>query len=560
MQIDPPVENAIDPVRELGNQGLPSVARVSAGLEAYTDVFEWWQARHLLSRTLFGPKRAEIQKAVEDGLDATLDLLLADWEDPAPPLNYNNDKDINVAIGEPWVDFPENTENGANLTGYRRSSLRFWNVGLMLDQGTSIREKMALFWHNHFATESNVVYDKRRTYELLKLFRKNALGNFKTLVDEVTVSSAMLNYLNGDQNRVGAPNENYGRELLELFTIGKGPQIGDGNYTNYTEDDVIEASKVLTGWVHSLNGKTAGNPSTEYRDNRHDKSTKTFSSAFNNQTIENAGAEEYKVLIDMIFGKTETARYICRKLYRWFVYYLIDEDTELNVIEPMAQLLIANDFEVKPVVRALISSAHFFDIENIGAVIKSPIDYVVSLVRATEAEMPESEDIQNQYSLWSFLWSEAGKLEQSVLEPPSVAGWNAYYQEPGYFQNWITSATLPNRQFYANTVVSNNGKRIRGDVRLKINVFKLLDGVSDASDPNIVVREFADLLLPVRIPNSQRNMLKDILIPGLPDFEWTEEYLLYVIDPSDEEVAKAVESKLRDLVRAILSIPEYHLM
>ena len=108
--------------------------------------------------------------------------------------------------------------------------------------------------------------------------------------------------------------------------------------------------------------------------------------------------------------------------------------------------------------------------------------------------------------------------------------------------------------------MSDNGKRIRDDIRLKIDVFKLLDGVSDPADPNIVVREFADLLLPVRIPNSQRNMLKDILIPGLPDFEWTEEYLLYVIDPSDEEVAKAVESKLRDLVRAILSIPEYHLM
>ncbi|MEM6763706.1 MAG: DUF1800 domain-containing protein [Bacteroidota bacterium] len=557
---DPIKRGEIDPVDKLVNQELPSVARVSAGLEPYTGEWGWWQARHLLSRTLFGPKKAEIAKAVEDGLESTIDLLVADWQEPAAPLNSYFEKDANVAIGETWVEFPLNNEDGVFLDGYRRTSLRNWSVGLMIDQGVSLREKMTLFWFNHFATESLVVFDQRRMYELVRLFRQYALGDFKTLVEEVTVSSAMLNYLNGDQNKVGSPNENYGRELFELFTIGKGPQIGEGNYTNYTEDDVREASKVLTGWTHNFYGKTAGRPAGEYKDNRHDKSTKNFSAAFDFQTIENAGEEEYKLLIDMIFGKVETARYICRKLYRWFCYYVIDEATEQFVIEPMAQLLVANNYNIKPVIRALISSAHFFDNENIGAMIKSPIDYVLALPRVTEAEMPGLENVTYQYSLWNFYFSESAKMEQSLLDPPSVAGWNAYYQEPAFYQIWISSPTLSNRQFYSDIVSRENGKKISDDIFLTVDVFKFLNKVSDASDPNVLVSEWTELLLPVSMPESQRTMLKDVLIPGLPDFEWTEEYVLYITDPSDEEVKKAVESKLRALLQAIISLPEFHLM
>ncbi|MEM7514540.1 MAG: hypothetical protein AAF388_26665, partial [Bacteroidota bacterium] len=111
-----------------------------------------------------------------------------------------------------------------------------------------------------------------------------------------------------------------------------------------------------------------------------------------------------------------------------------------------------------------------------------------------------------------------------------------------------------------NIVSRENGKKIDDDIFLTIDVFKFLDKVSEAPDPNVLVSEWAELLLPVPLPESQRTMLKDVLIPGLPDFEWTEEYLLYVIDPSDEEVKKAVESKLRALLQAIISLPEFHLM
>ncbi|MEM7514656.1 MAG: DUF1800 domain-containing protein, partial [Bacteroidota bacterium] len=466
---DPALPAKEDPVSQLQNQHLPKFARVAAGLEPYTGDFDWWEARHLLSRALFGAKHTEISQAVTDGLDATLDKLFADWEEPTPPINHSSDRDISVPKGEVWVEKRENNDDGINNTPYRRASVRYWNIGLMLDQEVSLREKMVLFWHNHFATELVLSGDPRGSYELTRLFRSYALGNFKTLVEEVTVNAAMLVYLNGVDNKVGAPNENYGRELLELFTIGKGPQIGEGNYTNYTEDDVIAASKVLTGWRLSLSRKQDGALAGLYKSGRHDKSTKTFSEAFDNATIENAEEEEYKLLISMIFGKRETARYICRKLYRWFVYYVIDEAAEENVIEPMADMLINNSFEVKPVIRALLSSAHFFDADNQGCMIKSPMDYVLSMVRSSEASMPDLDDYRNQYSYWNFLYGQAKAFQQDFLTPPSVAGWPAYYQEPAFYQLWVNSATLPNRQFYINIISQSGGKKIRGNRNLEID-------------------------------------------------------------------------------------------
>ena len=557
---DPIKKEEVDPVDKLVNQELPQLMEVTTGLEAYTGDWGWAEARHLLNRSLFGARKAEVNQAIEDGLDGTLDKLLADWDEPSPPVYYAHEKDTNVPKGSTWVGSPTNNSDGVNNTGARRRSLNYWSIGLMASQEVSLREKMTLFWHNHFATEVNISGDPRYSYQLVSLFRKNALGNFKTLVEEVTVNPAMLVYLNGNQNRNGAPNENYARELFELFTIGKGPQLGEGNYTNYTEEDVIEAAKVLTGWQPTGGGKGEGFTGSAYNNNRHDKTTKQFTSSFDYKVIENAGEEEYKQLIDMSFGQVETARYICRKLYRWFCYYIIDETTESFVIEPMVQLLIANQFNVKPVIRALLSSAHFYDPLRRGCVIKSPLEYVISMMRKLEFELPTAEgDYEFAYRLWGYFYSEAAKLQQTYLAPPSVAGWPAYYQEPVYYQAWVNSATLPNRQFYASLTASAKGKKIQGSKFIKLDVFKLLDQVSKPDDPNAVVQEIGNVLFPNGITDSQLIFLKDVLIPGLPDFEWTEEYLLYIIDPEDPEPKMAVENRLRALIQTMLSLPEIHL-
>ncbi|MEM6763707.1 MAG: DUF1800 domain-containing protein [Bacteroidota bacterium] len=559
---DPVKGGKIDPVDELVNQELPQLQGVTTGLEAYTGAFGWEEARHLLNRALFGAKKAEVDQAVQDGLEATLDKLVADWEEPSPPVYYQHDRDVNVPIGSTWIASQQNNGDGVNNFGSRWRTLVYWSIGQMITQEVSLREKIAMFWHNHFSTELLASGgDARFSYQLVRLFRLHGLGNVKTLVEEVTVNPAMLHYLNGNQNRNGSPNENYARELFELFTIGKGPQIGEGNYTNYTEEDIREAAKVLTGWQATGGNRGGGITGSEYRDGRHDNTTKQFSEAFNYQVIENQGEDEYKALIDMIFQQAETARYICRKLYRWFCYYVIDEYAEENVIEPMAQLLIANNYEVKPVVRALLSSAHFFDTLRRGCIIKSPIEFVVSLMRKLEFDIPPVEEELNfTYRVWNYIYSEASKLQQTYLSPPSVAGWPAYYQEPIYYQAWVNSATLPNRQFFSRSIMAARGKSIyRADMRLKINVFTLLSQVSDPADPNLVVREIGEVLFPFGVTDNQLIFLKDVLIPGLPDFEWTEEYVLYITDPDDPEPRMAVENRLRAMVETMISLPEIHL-
>ena len=139
---------------------------------------------------------------------------------------------------------------------------------------------MVLFWHNHFVTQSETVEEARYLYRYCELLRNHALGNFKQLTQDVTLNPAMLWYLNGNTNFVGAANENYARELFELFTIGKGEQIGEGNYTNYTEQDVLAAAKVLTGWYDQYTTVTSS-----FLSDWHDKSNKLFSEAFDNQII-----------------------------------------------------------------------------------------------------------------------------------------------------------------------------------------------------------------------------------------------------------------------------------
>lgn len=549
---------AADPTPTYENKELPAVARVNAGLEPYAESWEWEEASHLLNRALFGAKRAEIEKAVNDGLSATLDLLLADLVAlPEPPVYYQYTQDPNAGVGESWVTHPQ-VVGTENFGFFRKRSLKNWGVGQMVNQETSIREKMVLFWHNHFGVAAAVVGDARFLYQLNQLLREGALGSIKELVKEVSVSSAMLVFLNGNQNREGKPNENFARELFELFTIGKGPQIGEGNYTNYTEEDIREAARVLTGWAPTVYGKVEGEPGSQFITNWHDKTDKQFSAAFDNLIISDQEGEEYKALVDMIFSKRETARYLSRKLYRWFVYYVIDEATEQHVIEPMAQLLIENDFSVKPALRALLSSGHFFDSENRGCMIKSPFDFHISLLRKTNVVLPDPSNTYFGYKFWHYLRNLSSTIDQDFLDTPTVAGWPAYYQKPVYYQSWISSATLPQRQTAIDKFMSKNGYKV-GEDKVKIDSLVLIEGISDPSDPNVLVKELAELLFPLPLSQEFRDELKDILIPGLPDFEWTEEYILYITDPSNEGYKQAVITKLDALLKSMLSLAEFQL-
>lgn len=525
-------------------------------LAPYTGTWGQEQAAHLLRRTMFGPTHAQIKDATEKGLDATIDLLFKDLPLPEPPVNYGFANDPTVPIGSTWVNAPYDA--AVNVRTYRNQSLRGWAIGLLLNEGVSIREKLTLFWHNHFAINVTNINDPRFFYQYVTTLRTNAWGNFRDLVKAITVDPAMLRFLNGNQNTRRAPNENYARELMELFTLGKGELAGSGDYTTFTELDVVEMAKVLTGWRDV--GHYSNNPAISvgaiFQPNQHDTGTKQLSHRFNNVTIGNMGDQEYKHLVDIIFQKPEVALFISRKLYRWFVYYEIDAATEQEVIAPMAQLLVDNNYNIKPALTALLKSEHFFNILSIGPLIKNPLDFVISTVKQTETVFPTN--LAAQYAAWLLLFRNAQNMQMEYFNPPDVAGWKAYYQEPAYYRIWINASTLPPRMTYTNTL-SGNGYGIGGGLRLKINVLDFIKTLDDPYDPNKVVTDFAKILFPQPLSESQIIALKEVLIPGLPDYEWGIEYTDYEANPMDTQLARAVEEKLRDLLSAMLAMPEFYL-
>ena len=524
----------------------------------YKGEWTYKQAAHLLRRTTFGVTYAQIKEIATKDLPSVVDALLDNSTPlPPPPINYNKNNDYTVPIGETWVNAPYG--GGVNLTSYRLNSLYAWNMGVLLESTLNIREKMTLFWHNHFVVDSSIVKDAKVIYRYISTLRANATGNFKDLVKLMTIEPAMLRYLNGNTNNKNKPNENYARELLELFTIGKGDAAGPGDYTTFTEDDVIEVAKVLTGWRDR--GFKTKDPDqeiySEFLRGRHNRESKQLSHRFDNAVIENADDKEYEQLIDVIFQQPEVARFICRKLYRWFVYYKIDEAVEANIIQPLADTLIANDFEIAPVIRQLLLSEHFFDAELIGPMIKNPLDFVLPIFRQFEIAIPEDDKIA-QYKVWNFISNQMPNLQMTYFKPPDVAGWKAYYQAPGFYKGWISSVTLTSRMLITDTVTMQN-RKVSG-IPMKIDVLAFVAKIDDALDPNAVLAEFAKILFTQPLTESQHAFLKEILIPGLPDYEWTVEYSDHLSRPNNNGLRRGVENRLKSVLQAMLSMPEYYLM
>ncbi len=529
------------------------ITRQMTGLEPYTGPWGYEQAAHLLRRCTFGPTYEHMKQAAADGLDTTIETLFAELPLPEPPLNYYYEEDPNVPIGEPWIDAPYTSDNASRL--YRRRSLYGWTVGQILNEGISLREKMVLFWNNHFAISE--VNDPKYMLQYTNVYRTYAWGNFRDLVKEMTINPAMLRFLNGNQNTKNAPNENYARELLELFTIGKGPLAGPGDYTNYTEQDVVAMAKVLTGWRDQ--GYYSENPDVTigafFRPNQHDTSAKQLSPRFDNTIINDLGENEYSHLIDVIFGKAEVARFISRKLYRWFVYYDIDDEAENEVIEPMAQLIIDNDYEIRPALEALLRSNHFFDILNVGPMIKNPIDFAYSLFKQLHVEIPE--ELGAKYLTWLRIMNLVNLMEMDYFTPPSVSGWKAYYQEPLFYRTWINATTLQVRMGFTGRLASN-GYAFDGN-RIVIKPLEFIETLDNPALINNLLEELVKILFPQPITDSQMAALKEFVIPGLPDFEWNVEYSEYLANPDDSDLAEAIETKLKSLFNAMLTMPEFYL-
>ncbi len=530
--------------------------RTLSGITSYTGVWSTDEIIHLLKRTMFGAKKSDIDFFSTMTMEQSVDYLLNVSSlqiAPSPPIkNYSPTEDLAVAVGETWV-YTNPTESG--VMGERRSSLKSWWVGQMINQERNILEKLTLMWHNHFVIEMEMVGNAIYCYQNNAILRKNALGNFKQFVKDITLDTGMLKYLNNYLNTKSAPDENYARELQELFTIGKG---FDNATPPYSEDDVKNAAKVLTGWMIDDVNNTYFFKST-----RHDTTNKQFSAYYNNTIISGRtlqdGALELDDLLTMIFNKEDVSLNICRKIYRWFVYYDIDAATELNVIEPLAQIFRTSNYEIKPVLLALFKSEHFFDVVNRGCLIKSPVDVVVALCREFNVVFPDVTDFDANYKMWDWLHSCCTSLQQEPGDPPNVAGWPAYYQTPQFHQIWINSDTLPKRNIFCDTMISSG--YTKNGTTIVIDATAFTATLTDPANPNALINDAITFLLRIPISQTSKDQLKtDILLGGqATDDYWTTAWNTFIINPGNATNTNIVKTKLKNLYQYILRLPEYQL-
>ena len=529
----------------------------STGLQPYTGSFGGPELRHLLRRTLFGATKADmayfsgksVSQVVTELINPTAPL-------PTPPVKEyvvaatTLVPDNNIAAGSTWVG---DINNDGTIASYRRASFKKWWVGNLINQDRSIREKMTLFWHNHFATETNDISNAQYVYKHHHVFRSSALGNFKTLTKNMTLDPGMLVYLNGQYNTLTAPDENYAREIQELFCCGKGPD------SLYTEADVKAAAKVLTGWRNN-----ATTLSSYFTASRHDATSKTFSSFYNNTVITgrntaSGGEQELDDLLNMIFANQEVAKYMCRRLYRWFVYYEIDDTVEQNIITPLANLFRSSNYEILPVLDMLLKSEHFFDVLSRGCIIKSPAELIIGFCRESEIVFQPDTDYVTNYGFYNYMVSWLTNMQQNIGDPPDVSGWKAYYQEPQFNEIWINSDTLPKRNQFTDTMLVSgytfNSKKIQLDPLAYAKTF------SNPGDPNVFIAELTERLLGLDISDASKAQLKkDILLNGQSlDIYWTQAWDLYISTPTNAANTTTVRTKIRDLIKYLMNLAEYQL-
>ena len=545
-------------------------------LNPYSGPWTINQASHLMRRTMFGPDQAQINSCLDMGLNTTVNTLFQNCVPSPPPVIFTLPeeptggdnifpvfKDPFVDYGETWVNEPPIVSTGdpgldQDILNVRARSVLYWPFINMMKPELNIMPKLWVFWHNHF-----VVSDFRlpiASYQYSRLLEDHAKGNFKELTKAMTIDVSMLLYLNGNENTKEAPNENYARELLELFTVGKGENAGPGDYTTFTEQDVQSMARALTGWVINL-AEIDEKLESVFRPFRHDTEDKILSHRFNNEVISNSGENEVNNLIDIIFQQEAVSKHLSRKIYRYFLNHEITSEIEGNIIEPLAEIIREDNYNVERALKTLLSSDHFFSDEAIGCMIKNPCDFILSATRGLNIKF--NGDPANDY-FFSAIWTVfVGELDMRIFFHPDVAGWKAYYQEPQYYRNWINTYYLPKRNQTSSSITGGGPVAFLGNtaqIPQLVDVIDYISTIDENDNPDQLIYGIADNLFAYRISEAQKDYLKEILLPGLPDFEWTIEFTEYLSDPFNVEKRTAINNKLVQLFIAMLEMPEFQLM
>lgn len=533
------------------------------------------RAAHLLRRTCFRYTKARVDQLAAMPADQAVESLLV-----ASPLQMQqpvyDDAATPTVENTTWL-LPPGLPLPTDDNTLRRYVMGWWVNEALHDSG--ITHKMALFLHQHLVVTANS-YQNTHFFDYLELLRWAALGNFKKLATKIVTDNCMLRYLNNQQNTKNNPNENFAREFFELFTIGKGPQIGPDDYTNYTEDDIEQAARVFTGFrvrqQRDLLDPETGIPRGTTALAQHDTGNKTFSSKFQGKTIAGATTAagmwtELDNFVNMVFDQDEVARTFCRRLYRWFVSRKITPEIETDIIGPLATTFRTGNYEIRPVVQQLLQSRHFFDEDDsdntdniIGGMIKSPLDTTLQALAFFDIAIPSP--TANPRGHYLNLFS-TGILQRVLLPagmplflPSDVAGYPAYYQEPEYSRQWFNSSTIIPRYKFPRQLITgrmDHGATPNASVFFQLNMVTWVRNsgfFSDPADPHALVQELLRYLLPDTISDDRFNYFyNDVFLDNLPPADWTYEWQAYLSTNNATEV----KIPLDKLLNAILYSPEF---
>jgi uncharacterized protein (DUF1800 family) len=458
-------------------------------------------AGHLYRRAAFGATWAELREAVRAGHSATLDRLLRG--DPAAASRDRLLAASGVRIA------PANDV----------AQLRAWWLYAILHSGHPLREKMTLFWHNHFATSIAKVQRTVLMYDQNQLLRRHALGKFRPMLLDVSRDPAMLLWLDSNSNVKGKPNENYARELMELFSLGVG---------HYTERDVREAARAFTGW-HTEDDKF------EFEVDEHDAGIKTVLGRTGNLNGED--------IVGILLGQPAAARFLVRKLYRYFISEEASAPDAL--LEPLADAFRKSDYDIGAVVKTILASRHFYSAHAYRQRVKSPVEFMVGAVRA----------LWNGPATPTILAAGLEGMGEDLFAPPNVKGWAGG-------KSWLTTATLVARHRFAEEAAAAKTQPVAGRPNVAAQPLDLAVPappkppdmpVPDVNrDPAALVKQekiteparmvdfFADLLLQGGIPPSARAKLVAFAAEGKP-------------------TGLRFDQRVRETAHAILTMPEYQL-
>ena len=425
---------------------------------------------HLMRRAGFSATRSELEKFLDKGYEQTVEDLLS----PGDPGNMPDD-----LIRRYHVEQSELRElSGAGA---------YW-LYRMITTNNPLEEKLTLFWHGLFATGYAKLNQARALLNQIDMFRSYGLGNFKDLLINLSQDPAMIIWLDNNDNHKDAINENYGRELLELFSMGIG---------NYTEDDVKECARAFTGWTlknAEYMAMRAGKDSIwpygriawhyEYRNDDHDEGKKTF--------LGHEGNFNGEDIIQIIVDQQATAKFVATRLFQFFASDDVDSESHDQVISEMMDAYFDSGYEIKAVLRTLFNSDYFKSDECMYSRVKGPVESVVGTARLAGSYQLPQMDVDK-------LWFQTMFMGQGVLAPPTVEGWHEGVE-------WIDSGSLVERVNYA---AKEFGDTTKSGVRDIIS--RLSDTYSDQINVPDLVDGCLDLIGPIQVGDHTRDSLIDFV-------------------------------------------------